>query len=192
MNLNHILSALIIMVFVGIAFIGLSLKAPYTGYATYSEPVNKVEKYEDTESYIDKDCGQAAIEYTTEWGDTELSCLEKECDHYYQDCVERNSSGNCVKYTEQCGSYNCVEKRMKCKLNIKNIDDEGGIFTFKVYVINDNDDETFVKDIEIYVKPRTIGTASWTFTDSSLYTYRCAYDTFHPPEKTVCEKLKKS
>ena len=171
-----------------------TIKFPYTGMVTVSEkvPINKIEKYPDTELYPDKDCNQVYIKFNTDWGNIENPCLQQECAEHYQVCIEKNFWGNCIKYEDRCSSYKCVKNRVDCRLNIKNIDDEGGSFRFKGYVVNlDNNEQTFVQDVTVYVRAQDIGVAYWSYIYNYPSRYSCTWQDMITPTKTVCENVVK-
>ncbi len=169
-----------------------TIKFPYTGMVTYTDtvPINKVETYQDTEAYTDKECNQVSIKKNIDWGATKRPCLQQECAEHYQVCVDKNFWGNCVRYEDRCRSYRCVKTRLDCSLNIKNIDDEGGTFKFEGYVINtDNGDESYIKDVSVYVRAQDTGTGYWSYVYIYPSSYNCRYKDFENAKKTVCENV---
>ncbi|OPY88337.1 MAG: hypothetical protein A4E71_00548 [Smithella sp. PtaU1.Bin162] len=172
-----------------------TIQIPYIEKVTYTEnvPVNKVEKYSDTEPYTDNVCNSVDIKYTTKWGQSESSCLQQKCAQNTQDCVETNWLGNCVRYQDRCIRYECEQYRIYCKLDVKNIDDTAGAFSLKGYVIDANNQKIYVQDVSIYVQAQDTVTAIWTYVyNSPAIINNCIYDSLKVSQRTKCENVIKT
>lgn len=192
-KLSSIIIVVSIVVIVGAVAIlaGNTIQVPYTGMVTTWEdvPVTRTESFKDREPYTDQECHMQEIKYTESWGDIEHRCLQEECAEHYQVCVEKNFWGNCIQFEDRCSGNQCVKVSLTCALDIRNIDDEGGTFELKGYVVGDNGEEQLVDTVQVYVRAMSTGTATWSYTYYPPQLFNCRARDIDAPSKQVCESV---
>lgn len=175
----------------GLFLAGNYIKVPYTGMVTYYEdvPKTKTQTFKDREPYTDKECHMEDVRYSSSWKDSTSSCLQEECAEKHQVCVETNFWGNCLQFEDRCARNQCIKGSLTCALDIKNLDTEGGTFTVKGYVIDENREELFVEDVKVYVAAMSTGTAEWTYIFYPPQRFGCSVKDIDLPSKQVCDNV---
>lgn len=172
-----------------------TIKFPYTGMVTYTEkvPINKVEKYEDTEPYSTTECNEVNMLYDAEYVGIRDDCIQQECDQNEQYCVDKNFWGNCIQYSERCIHYKCVKYRKTCGLKIENKEREGHSFSLLLQKYNhDNNEKTLVRRDSLYVAGLNDNTVYWDFTYLSTESVGCVYELSETPRMTQCKDVIRS
>lgn len=182
----------IIISLVGVFVVaGMTIKVPYTGMVTYTDtvPINKVEKYKDTEPYTATECKEVNMLYDAQASE-KSDCIQQECDRHEQYCVDTNFWGNCVQYAERCVQYKCVKYRKTCTLTVENKERESYTFKLNLAKYNyDTKEKGIVKTDSLYVRGLSKNSISWDFTYLSTDSMGCSYQFTETPTMTQCRDV---
>jgi len=179
-NKKLLLVLIILFVISMITFLSIIIQVPYTEYVTYF----------DKEPYSTKDCQNVELKGVIDFGQTNTICENEICDRTESYCVEKNFWGNCIEFRDRCIHNACTKYRKYCNLNIENIGDEGGTWSFNAYSNNyDTNEKKFIDTINVFIKPRRTGIGSWNFVYDAGENVRCRYESVKAPTERVCENV---
>ncbi|MDO8516702.1 MAG: hypothetical protein Q7S33_01120 [Nanoarchaeota archaeon] len=155
-------------------------------------PYNVKVIYTDKEPYTDTNCNSINLKSVVDWGQTQTVCLNQICDSHQSVCTNTNWYGGCTSYSDQCTHYACTKYRYYCSLNIQNIDDTAGTWRVNAYQQDqDTKQNSFVKDVDVFIQPTRTGTANWDFTVDAGNNVICMYlyNGINAPTKRVCKDV---
>jgi len=191
---KNILIFSIIGIIVVLGIVVFAVPLPYTATEAYTvkEPYQSTEYYSDTEQYTDKECEDISLTKNIKWGTTQTSCLDTECNSYRSVCVETNWLGNCIEYQDVCQSTSCTRYKIYCNVVVKNLDNQGGTFSFDGYNVTKDEDEHYVKALSQYLQPGDETAFGWEYNVDVEDWGNCRYSNFITPKKTECENVVRS
>jgi hypothetical protein len=169
------------------------IKFPYTGMVTYTEkiPVTEIKNIAVKEPYQTKNCYEKNTSYDIKWGNIKRECLKQKCLQKNEICLAMNEFGNCVKSSEICESYQCLDYQINCKLEITNNDIKQTKSSLSSYVMNKNKAKTLIKNIEINLTPHIPKIISWQYNHSQGDVYNCWYNNLIIYNTTKCDQITK-
>lgn len=161
-------------------------------YETQEEYL-KTEYYTETVPYTDTECKEVSINHNDDWLPTGTECLQQKCAEYKDVCVEKNFWGNCVEWKQECIREECAKTQYTCNYQIRNIDDTSGYWEAKGYILDENNNEVFVKTVGVTVRPMDTGVISYPYVDSLQTFSRCQIKwSKSTPTKQVCKDVIKT
>ena len=188
-----ILSIIVIILIIS-SIVIFAIPMPYTATEEYTEkePYQDTEYYTDTQQYTDQQCTQNYITQNTKWGQTQRSCTDTQCTSFSQQCIQYNWLGNCVQYQSVCQSSKCTYYKDSCNLITKNLDSNGGTFSFDAYYKTNDGVVHFVQTESQYLQPGDEFSFVWYYSVDANNAGTCDTKNFVVPQKTNCQNVIKT